>query len=71
MSINSKRDGITVEDLRRVSEVASMKRGRAEEILVEVTDAVRSWPELAFDAGIGESRIDKIGAAHRLSLPAG
>ena len=71
MSINSKREGITVEDLRRVAEVASMKRGRAAEILAEVTDAVRSWPELAGAAGIEERRIDQIAAAQRLSLPGG
>jgi len=70
MSINSKRDGFTLEDLRRVSDVASMKRGRAEEILAEVTDAVRSWPGLAAEAGIDESRIDQVEKAHRLSLPA-
>ncbi len=71
MSINSKREGITVDDLRRVAEVASMKRGRAAEILAEVTDAVRSWPELAGAAGIEERRIDQIAAAQRLSLPGG
>ncbi len=71
MSINSKRDGFTVEDLRRVSDVASMKRGRAEEILAEVTDVVRSWPGLAAGAGIDESRIYQVEQAHRLSLPAG
>lgn len=71
MSINSKRDGFTMEDLRQVAAVASMKRGRVEEILGEVTDAVRAWPSLAATAGVNESAIAKIARAHRLSLPVG
>lgn len=69
MSLNGKRDGFTIEDLRRVAEVASMKRGQAERILAEVTAAVREWPELAREAGIEEDRIDRIVATHRLKLP--
>jgi serine/threonine-protein kinase HipA len=68
MSVDGKRDGFTIEDLRRVAEVASMKRGQAERILAEVTDAVARWPELAADAGVGEDRIDRIAATHRLGL---
>lgn len=71
MSINGKRDGFTVEDLRRVAAVASMKRGQAEEILAEVTEAVREWPALADAAGIDETRIARIGQSHRLDLPKG
>ena len=66
MSINGKRDGFTIEDLRRVAEVASMKRGQAEGILAEVTDAVTRWPELAGEAGIEEDRAARIAATHRL-----
>lgn len=69
MSINGKHDAFTVEDLRRVAEVASMKRGRAEEILARVTDAVRDWPELAAKAGIDDDRTARIGRTHRLDLP--
>jgi len=69
MSINGKRDHIAGEDLRRVAAVASLKRGRAETILAEVVEAVRTWPELAVKAGIDGERIAQIGRAHRLDLP--
>jgi serine/threonine-protein kinase HipA len=69
MSINSKRGDFTVEDFREVGRTASMKRGRAEEILAEVQNAVRSWPELATEAGVEEERIAQIGKTHRLALP--
>jgi serine/threonine-protein kinase HipA len=69
MSLNGKRDGFTVEDFREVGRTASMKRGRAEQILAEVVDAVRAWPALADEAGIDEIGIKRIEAAHRLDLP--
>lgn len=69
MSVNGKRDGFTLEDLRQVARVASLKRGRAEDILAEVVDAVRAWPELAAESGLDEERIARIAAAHRTELP--
>jgi serine/threonine-protein kinase HipA len=69
MSINGKRDGFSIDDLRRVAALVSMKRGQAEEILDEVTEAVEAWPELAAAAGIEESRIARIRRTHRLDLP--
>jgi serine/threonine-protein kinase HipA len=69
MSINGKRDRIAVDDLRRVAEVASLKRGRAEAILAEVVDAVRAWPELAARAGVDDERIAEIERAYQLDLP--
>jgi serine/threonine-protein kinase HipA len=71
MSINGKRDGFTVEDLRRVAEMASMKRGRVEEILARVSEAVRDWPELAASVGINDDRAEQIARTHRLNLPRG
>jgi serine/threonine-protein kinase HipA len=71
MSINGKRDNITVADLRSVAGVASMKRGKADEILAEVTAAVEAWPELAAKAAVDEARIERIRAAHRTDLPLG
>ena len=69
MSVNGKRGEFTVEDLHHVAKVASLKRGRAEEILAQVTEAVRRWPEIAGRAGIEEDRITRIAATHRLNLP--
>jgi serine/threonine-protein kinase HipA len=68
MSINGKRDRFTIEDLRRVADVATLKRGQAEEILADVIDAVKAWPELAADAGIDEARIARIEHVQRLDL---
>jgi serine/threonine-protein kinase HipA len=71
MSINGKRDGFTVEDFREIGRAASIKRGRAERILTEVRDAVRSWPEHAAEAGVDEERSEAIARTHRLDLPGG
>lgn len=70
MSLNEKRDDFTLEDFRAVARTCSMKRGRAEDILAEVVDAVRGWPALAEEAGIERSRVERIRSAHRLDLPA-
>lgn len=71
MSLNGKRDGFTIDDFCEVGRTASMKRGRAEQILAEVIDAVRAWPTLAGEAGVEEPRIERIQAAHRLDFPPG
>jgi serine/threonine-protein kinase HipA len=71
MSVNGKRDGFTVADLRAAAEVASLKRGQAEGILEAVTDAVRAWPELAGRAGLDDERIERIAEAHRVDLSPG
>ena len=71
MSINGKRDGFTLEDLRRVGEVASLKRGQADQIHDEVLRAVRTWPELATKAEIEEERVEQIRGVQRLDLPRG
>lgn len=69
MSLNGKLDDFTVEDLRAVGDLAGLKRGQADRILTEVTEAVASWPEQAAEAGLDEDRINRIQSAHRLSLP--
>ena len=70
MTVNGKRDGFTVQDLREVGAVAGMKRGRAETILGEVRDAVARWPDFAGEAKVDEDAAERMGAAHRLHLPA-
>ena len=68
MTINGKRDGFTLADLRAVAEVASMKRGRAETIVGEVTAAVARWGELAAQVDLDAERTAQIAATHRLVL---
>jgi serine/threonine-protein kinase HipA len=71
MSINGKRDGFTVADMRAVARLAGLKRGRAETILAEVVEAVRGWRAVADEAGVDERMAEQIARSHRLALPAG
>jgi serine/threonine-protein kinase HipA len=69
MTVNGKRHHFTVEDLRAVERLAGLKRGRADSILAEVVDAVREWPQIAAQEGVGEQITEQIARAHRLDLP--
>jgi serine/threonine-protein kinase HipA len=69
LSLNGKRDGFTVADLRAVARVAGLKRGRAEAILAEVRDVVAGWPEVAEEVGVNERMAEQIARSHRLALP--
>ena len=71
MSINGKRDGFTVADLRAVARVAGLKRGRTEAILAEVSDVVAGWPAIAAEVGIDRRMAEQIAGSHRLRLPVG
>lgn len=71
MSLNGKRDGFSVADLRAVAAVAGLPRGRAESVLAEVGEAVSGWPAIAAEVGIEESVADQIARSHRLELPLG
>jgi serine/threonine-protein kinase HipA len=70
MSINGKRDGFTVADLRAVARMGGLKRGRAETILAEVADVVAGWPAIAAEVGVDEQMAEQIARSHRLHLPA-
>jgi serine/threonine-protein kinase HipA len=69
MSINGKRDGFTVADLRAVAAVAGLKRGRAEAILAEVSAVVAGWREVAEEVEVEEAMAEQIARSHRLALP--
>jgi serine/threonine-protein kinase HipA len=69
MSINGKRDGFTIADLRAVAGVAGLKRGRAEAILAEVVDVVAGWTEVADGVRVDEQMAQQIARSHRLTLP--
>jgi serine/threonine-protein kinase HipA len=71
MSINGKRDGFTVADLRAVARVGGLARGRAESVLGEVSDAVAGWQRIASATGLDEQLTERIARSHRLSLPRG
>jgi serine/threonine-protein kinase HipA len=71
MSINGKRDGFTLADLRAVAAVAGLKRGRAEAILREVSGIVAGWAAIAAQVGVQEQMAEQIARSHRLALPRG
>ena len=68
MSLNGKRDDFVLDDFRKCAEGASMKRGRAEEIVGEVHDVVAKWQNFADEAGVPERDVERIEAAQRLDL---
>ena len=68
MSINGKQDEFDIEDLKACAKNASMKRGRAVEIVWQVQKAVKKWNEYAEEAGVPDDLTDKIGVAQRSSI---
>ncbi len=68
MSLNGKRDDFEVFDLVACARGASMKRGRAEEILEQVRGAVGSWLKIAERSGVPAARAAAIAAAHRTEI---
>ena len=71
MSLNGKRDGFTIHDLREVARRVPLKRGRGEEIFADVRSVVSRWPEYAERAGVDPHHIARIGPTLRLDLPRG
>jgi serine/threonine-protein kinase HipA len=68
MTINGKTDDFTREDFKAVAQVAGLKRGSPEAILIEVMDKVKEWPRYAKMAGVLGSQGDKITRTLRLKF---
>lgn len=68
MSLNGKRDAFTLADFRAFADNASMKRGRAEDIVKHVQNIVRQWPEFAQMAGVPAHDMEHITRTQRLDL---
>ncbi len=68
MTLNGKRDNFELEDFKACAKIVSMKRGRAEEILGEVNEAVSNWTEFAKEAGVSNEITENIGGAHRTEI---
>ena len=68
MSLNGKRDDFDLDDFKDCAKNASMKRGRAEEILGQVQNAVSKWKDFAEDAGVPHNVADQIARAQRTDL---
>lgn len=69
MSIDGKRDGFTLADLRAVAELAGLPRGRAQSILAAIVEVVAGWPAVAQEVGVEQALAERIAASHRLALP--
>jgi len=68
MSLNGRRDGFTMEDFKACAKNASMKRGRAEEIVRQVQEAVLQWKHFADESGVPAEVADGIAKAHRTAI---
>lgn len=68
MSLNGKRDNFTIEDFKACAKNASMKRGRAEEIVRQVQEVVLQWKDFAGKSGVPPEIADGITKAHRTEI---
>lgn len=68
MSLNGKRDDFTIEDFKACAKNASMKRGRAEEIVRQVREVVLQWKNFADKSGVPPEVADGIARAHRTEI---
>lgn len=68
MSLNGKRDNFTIEDFKACAKNASMKRGRAEEIVRQVQKLVLQWKHFADKSGVPPEISDGIAKAHRTDI---
>jgi serine/threonine-protein kinase HipA len=68
MSLNGKRGDFVREDFVAAARGASMQRGRAADIVDEVTEVVSRWRDYARDAGVGGDWAKKIQGVLRLDI---
>jgi serine/threonine-protein kinase HipA len=68
MSLNGKRDDFTIEDFKACAKNASMKRGRAEEIVRQVQEAVLQWKHFAGKSSVPPEVAEGIAKAHRTEI---
>jgi serine/threonine-protein kinase HipA len=68
MTLNGKADAFSREDFQAVAQVAGLKRGRTEAILMAVIGAVKAWPRYAEAAGVIDSQREAIAQTVRLKF---
>jgi serine/threonine-protein kinase HipA len=66
MSLNGKRDHLSLDDLITVGESISLTR--TEKVINEVVTAVQRWPEFASETGVNETAIKQVSGNHRLAM---
>lgn len=70
MTMNGKRDDFTMDDFKACARSASMKRGRAETIVIEVLKVVSLWQDYSHDTGLPTPIRDQIQRTLRLKIRA-
>ena len=68
MTLNGKRNGFAMADFKACAKIGTMKRGRAEAIVEEVTSVVARWPQFAVEVRVSDDVSGKIQKTHRLSF---
>ncbi len=68
MSLNGKRNNFDLDDFKACAKNASIKRGRAEEILQQVHDTILRWEKFAEEAGVPSDVAESIHGAHRINI---
>ena len=68
MSVNGKRDEFNRKDLLALADVADIKTPRAHQMIDQVIEVFRRWPDFAAEAGISDERVREIQARQRTRL---
>lgn len=68
MALNGKRDKFELSDFLACSELISMRKGQAQQILEQVQKTVRNWPQFAEQAGVSSETTARITPAHRTQI---
>ena len=68
MSINGKRDNFELSDLVALANVGGIKKRKAKEIMLEVTEAIGTWQKQAVAAGVSDEDARKIQNVFRMGL---
>lgn len=69
MTVNGKRDGFTMADIRTSGKAAGLKPRQISAAADDVRAAVRGWPRFAREAGVAAEVAGQIAHTHRVSLP--
>ncbi|MGI9345955.1 MAG: type II toxin-antitoxin system HipA family toxin, partial [Gammaproteobacteria bacterium] len=67
-ALNGKRDKFELSDFLACSELISLRKGQAQQILEQVQKTVRNWPQFAEQAGVSPETTARITPAHRIQI---
>lgn len=67
MSVNGKRDGFDLDDLKAAGRVAGLKQGKVKSILSDIVDVAKKWPQYANKAEVFPQHEVSIKSALRIN----